>query len=137
MEAVIAEKLEAMVHLGMLNSRMKDFFDVWFLERTFSFEAGALADAIRATFERRGTQLDPGGFNALMAELSTDASKRTQWRAFLNKGKLVAPGNFADVAGSILGFVSLPLRTSAAGTREPASWPPGGPWSGANKESSG
>ena len=55
METVIAEKLEAMVHLGMLNSRMKDFFDVWFLARTFSFDGAALADAIRATFERRGT----------------------------------------------------------------------------------
>ena len=134
METVIAEKLQAMVHLGMLNSRMKDFFDVWFLERTFSFEANALAHAIRTTFERRGTRLDPGGVNALIAELSTDTSKRTQWRAFLNKGKLVAPGSFAEVAGSILGFISLPLHTSAVGgTREPASWSPGGPWSGGNE----
>ena len=82
METVIAEKLEAMVHLGMLNSRMKDFFDVWFLARTFSFEATALADAIRATFERRGTPVDAEGFATLIGELSTDSSKRTQWQAF-------------------------------------------------------
>jgi predicted nucleotidyltransferase component of viral defense system len=60
MEAVIAEKLEAMVHLGMLNSRMKDFFDVWFLARTFPFEAAALADSIQATFERPRYSGRPG-----------------------------------------------------------------------------
>jgi len=49
MNSVIAEKLEAIVSLGMLNRRMKDFFDIWFLARTFPFGAAALGDAIRAT----------------------------------------------------------------------------------------
>ena len=128
METVIAEKLEAEVHLGMLNSRMKDFFDVWFLARTFTFEAAALADAMRATFERRGTPLDAEAFDNLIRELSTDTSKRTQWEAFLNKGKLAAPPNFADVLDAIRNFASIPLRTSSSGSREPASWRPGGPW---------
>ena len=57
MEAAIAEKLGAMVHLGMPNRRMKDFFDIWFPARTFSFEAGATC----ATLERCGTELDPKG----------------------------------------------------------------------------
>jgi hypothetical protein len=123
METAIAEKLEALVRLGMLNSRMKDFFDIWFLARTFPFESGTLAKAIGATFERRGTELDPEGFDTLIPELSTDASKRTQWRALLNRGKLVAPGNCADVGSAILQFVSLPPHASATGSSEPRSWP--------------
>jgi hypothetical protein len=126
MEAVIAEKLEAMVHLGMLNSRMKDFFDVWFLARTFSFEAATFANSIYATFKRRGTPQDAEGFEALIGELSVDDSKRTQWRAFLNKGKLAAPSNFADVVGAIREFASFPLRANSAGGGAPISWSPGG-----------
>ena len=56
-ETVVAEKLEAMVQLGMANSRMKDFYDVAVLAREFDFDGDLLARAIRATFERRGTVL--------------------------------------------------------------------------------
>jgi Nucleotidyl transferase AbiEii toxin, Type IV TA system len=65
MNSVIAEKLEAIVSLGMLNSRMKGFFDIWFLARTFPFAAGALGDAIRSTFGRRTTRLDADSLDVL------------------------------------------------------------------------
>ena len=79
-ESAIAEKFEAMVKLGVLNSRMKDFYDIWLLSRQFDFAGAKLAEAIRLTFERRETavpakveafenvhrcQADPmGGFSA-------------------------------------------------------------------------
>jgi len=56
-ESSIAEKFEAMVKLGMLNSRMKDFYDIWLLSRQFDFDGPRLTEAIRLTFERRGTEL--------------------------------------------------------------------------------
>jgi predicted nucleotidyltransferase component of viral defense system len=56
-ETVVAEKLEAMVQLGMANSRMKDFYDVAVLARDFDFDGALLARAMRATFERRKTPL--------------------------------------------------------------------------------
>src|SRR3546814_4809860 len=56
-ETVIAEKLQAMVALGRANSRMKDFYDLWILKRSFSFDDDRLARAIAATFARRGTAL--------------------------------------------------------------------------------
>jgi predicted nucleotidyltransferase component of viral defense system len=56
-ETVVAEKVEAMVKLGMTNSRMKDFFDVVVLSRMFDFDGALLTRAIRATFVRRGTSL--------------------------------------------------------------------------------
>lgn len=51
-ETVVAEKIHAMVHLGIANSRMKDFFDVWFLARGFAFDGRLLSEAMRRTFER-------------------------------------------------------------------------------------
>ena len=85
MNAVVAEKLEAIVSLGMVNSRMKDFYDIWFLARTFPFQVEALGAALRATFERRKTELGPDGLKALLAELSGDVTKQIQWRAFLEE----------------------------------------------------
>lgn len=64
-ETVIAEKLEAMVRLGLANGRMKDFFDMWHLARTYPFEGAVLADAVRATFAARGTGLPARPITAL------------------------------------------------------------------------
>ena len=58
-EAVVAEKFEAMVQLGMTNSRMKDYYDLWFLSRHFEFEGSTFAAAVTATFNRRGTVIPP------------------------------------------------------------------------------
>ena len=128
MDTVVAEKLEAIVSLGMLNSRMKDFYDIWFLARTFPFEAKNLGGALRTTFERRKTGLDPGALEILLAELSGDGGKRTQWRAFLRKSSLTAPDDFALVNGAIREFLLFPAGATSAGSQTPVSWPPGGPW---------
>jgi hypothetical protein len=68
---VIAEKLEAMVLLGGANSRMKDFYDVWFLSRRFEFDGQTLVQAMRATFDRRKTKLPTGIALALTQEFAT------------------------------------------------------------------
>lgn len=58
-ETVVAEKFQAMVYLGRLNSRMKDFYDLWLLARQFEFNGSTLAQAIKATFSHRRTEIDP------------------------------------------------------------------------------
>jgi predicted nucleotidyltransferase component of viral defense system len=66
-ESAIAEKFEAMVHLDLQNSRMKDFYDIWILSRTLTFSGPALSQAIRSTFDRRHTSLPvipPAGLTA-------------------------------------------------------------------------
>jgi len=68
MTTVVAEKLEAIVSLGMLNSRMKDFYDMWFLARTFPFQAENICAALKATFERRKRRLDADGLRILLDE---------------------------------------------------------------------
>src|ERR1035438_7901751 len=110
MNSVIDEKLEAIVSLGMLSSRMKKFFDIWFLARTFPFVAGDLRDAIRATFQRRATRLDLGSVDRLLTELSGDPSKQTQWHAFMQRTGIEMPVAFPAVIIAIRQFLSSPIR---------------------------
>jgi len=74
-ETVVAEKLEAIVKLGMLNSRFKDYFDLHYLAHKFSFEGDALAKSITATFERRGTAFPAGLPAGLTPMFSADPAK--------------------------------------------------------------
>jgi hypothetical protein len=82
-ETVVAEKADAMVQLGLANSRMKDFYDLVVLSRLFEFDGRLLARAIRATFERRKTPLPLGLPTALTSEFADDPVKNTQWTAFV------------------------------------------------------
>lgn len=128
-ETVVAEKFQAMVMLGIANSRMKDFFDLWVLARSFAFAGPVLADAVRATFARRKTPVPAVSPLALTAEFGTDRGKVTQWAAFLKKGKLDAGGaGLVDVCGFLAGFLMPPSQALAAGATFGRTWPPGGPW---------
>lgn len=125
-ESVVAEKFEAMVKLGIVNSRMKDFFDIWLLSQQFPFSGEMLSKAIRATFERRGTAL-----NGLPVTLDPDFAgfeeKQIQWAAFLQNHKLAfAPSQFKEVAAMIAAFIK-PVA-DGQGTVRNAAWPPCGPW---------
>jgi predicted nucleotidyltransferase component of viral defense system len=128
-ETVIAEKLEAMVQLGMANSRMKDFFDIAVLSRTFDFDGDLLARAIRATFERRGTVLPDGPPIAFTTEFVKDQTKRTQWAAFLRKSGAAEAGDLVAVVTLISAFLMDPIRTAAGGGPWGGVWRGGGPWS--------
>jgi hypothetical protein len=88
---VIAEKFHAIVALGMANSRMKDFFDLWVLTRHSELDAMILRRAITATFARRGTALPINTPVGLSDEFATDRAKQIQWRAFTAKNQLTAP----------------------------------------------
>jgi predicted nucleotidyltransferase component of viral defense system len=82
-ETVIAEKFQAMVMLGLANSRMKDFYDVWILSRSYEFDDDRLPRAIAATFERRGTAIPLEAPVALTQAFAFDSSKQRQWAAFV------------------------------------------------------
>ena len=107
--AMVAEKLEAMVSLGMANSRMKDYFDVLALAREAAVEGESLADAIAATFTRRGTAIPETLPLGLGDEFTLDPTKQAQWGAFLKKNRLDAPG-LAEAVAEIRTFVAAPLR---------------------------
>lgn len=103
-ESAIAEKFEAMVKLGILNSRMKDFFDIWLLSRQFNFNGNDLAKAINLTFEKRGTSIE----NDVIAFQETFIKeKQIQWTAFRKRlDQEYLPKNFADIINSVAGFLN-------------------------------
>ena len=107
--SVVAEKLEAIVSLGMANSRMKDYFDLRAMAREGVLDARLLADAITATFQRRGTALPVDAPLGLSDEFARDAAKRAQWKAFLGKNRLDAPA-LDEVIAEVRRFVTEPLK---------------------------
>lgn len=97
---VIAEKLQALTVLGLANSRMKDYFDLWLLLRDDAVDAGRLQAAIRATFARRSTPVPKEFPIGLRAEFAEDTVKQTQWLGFLARNRLQAP-SLAEVVASV------------------------------------
>ena len=128
-ETVIAEKYQAMVALGIANSRMKDFYDIWFLARHFPFAGATLSKAIRATFERRKTPLPPQPPLALTREFYDDSAKIQQWQGFVRKSKLPATSvGLADIAAALSAFLWPPTIGLLSGQEFKLAWPTGGPW---------
>ncbi|HEX6371546.1 MAG TPA: nucleotidyl transferase AbiEii/AbiGii toxin family protein [Longimicrobium sp.] len=128
-ETVIAEKLQAMVLLGMANTRMKDFYDVWVIARRFSFEGQQLAEAISATFRRRGTPLPDCLPVALTLEFSEDDARRQQWKAFLGRiGQQEGAPGLPEVVDALARFLAPPLAALQANAAFHLRWPTGGPW---------
>lgn len=115
---VVAEKLEAIVNLGMANSRMKDFFDLRALAREGALDPAVLGDAIAATFQRRGTAVPVNIPLGLSDEFAGDTVKRAQWQGFLNKNRLDA-SSLADAIAEVRGFVALPMMLARQARESP------------------
>lgn len=87
-ETVIAEKLHALTVLGLTTSRMKDIYDLWVLSKQYEFDGNLLAQAIRATFERRETSVSAQLPLALTEEFYRDRVILARWDAFIRKTEL-------------------------------------------------
>ena len=127
-EAVIAEKFHAMVILGIANSRMKDFFDIWTLAQTHGFAIETLAGSVRSTFERRRTPLPETVPMALTGEFLEDHSKQTQWAAFGKRLGLRDLSPLPLIGGQIAAFLMPVLGAIRAANSVAHVWVPGGPW---------
>jgi len=127
-QAVVAEKLEAMVSLGVTNSRMKDFFDLRTLAASRNFDLESLVAAVRATFERRGTPLTEDDPLVLTTGFLSEPEREVQWRAFLRRSRLEAPVDAATVTEDLRRFLLPVLRAAAAGSFTPMRWEASGPW---------
>jgi predicted nucleotidyltransferase component of viral defense system len=105
-ETVIAEKFQAMVVLGRANSRYKDFYDLWALSRAYTFAGDRLARAIRATFDRRRTDIPATPPDALTAGFANDPMKRRQWASFIED--LASSGlDLSEVISGLSAFLML------------------------------
>ncbi|MCA9490396.1 MAG: nucleotidyl transferase AbiEii/AbiGii toxin family protein [Myxococcales bacterium] len=100
-ETVVAEKLEALVVLGLTTSRMKDLYDLDLLRKRFALDSDTLVASVRATFSRRGTPIPVDVPVGLTDRFAADESKRTQWAAFLRKATDQEELDLAEVVGGL------------------------------------
>ena len=128
-ETVVAEKFEAMEQLGLLNSRMKDYYDLWVLARHYAFDGRLLRQAIRNTFRRRKTDLPAGQPEGLSPAFANDPTKNAQWAAFVRRARLrESQSDLKELIGVLREFI-MPVVEAARQQKEFAShWPVGGPW---------
>lgn len=111
-ESAIAEKFEAMVKFGILNSRMKDFYDIWMLSRQFDFDGSQLLQAMQLTFEQRGTPL-ANEVDAFQAQFV--AEKQVQWTAFYKRlDQEHLPMAFADIVAQVASFLAPVIEAACA-----------------------
>ena len=113
-ETVIAEKLEAIVSLGIRNSRIKDFFDIDYLARTERFDRAALVEAVRRTFQRRGTPIPAEPPIGLTPEFWTQPGRDAQVRAFARRARLATTSDSARELGKRVAEFALPILRAAS-----------------------
>jgi predicted nucleotidyltransferase component of viral defense system len=128
-ETSIAEKFEAMVNLGLTNSRMKDYYDIWLLSEQFSFDGEILKAAIIATFKRRQTALPREAPVGLSNEFVSDAGKLAQWKAFVLRSRLDSKElSLERVVERVAAFVMSPSNAATERKSFELTWTKGGAW---------
>lgn len=128
-ETVVAEKFEALVRLGAINSRVKDFYDLWALASERAFSGAVLGQALRATFTRRGTPLPAFPPLALTDAFAADPEKLQLWQAFVSRTKLEpAALTLAATVDLLRAFLMPPALSLRSGQSFDQGWAPGGPW---------
>lgn len=127
-EAVVAEKLEAMITLGVTNSRMKDFYDIHVIASSFEFDGRILADTVRKTFQWRNIPFPETEPLVLTRPFLEAPERRTLWQAFLRRGRLDATPDAGELADSLRRFLWPVIQAAARSEPFPKIWPPGGPW---------
>ena len=134
-ETAVAEKFEAATKLGMLNSRLKDFYDLWLLARRFDFDGDMLASAIRRTFDNRKTAISTAP-TALTPAFGSDPAKQAQWQGFLKKSRLGgAPASLQAVVDELAAFLGPVAGAAITASPFGQRWPPEGPVAGARRGS--
>lgn len=128
-ETVVAEKFEAMEQLGLVNSRMKDYYDLWVLARHYEFDGEVLRQAVQNTFRRRKTELPGGEPEGLSEAYATDPAKNAQWAAFVRRAFLRdSQSDLREVIRLLREFLLPVIKAASLNKRFEAHWPMGGPW---------
>jgi len=127
-ESTIAEKFHTMVKHNLLNSRMKDFYDVWLLSRQFDFDGRTLSAAVKNTFTNRQTDI-PAHPVAFGETFSKDPARVVLWKTFIRKSGLdTAPQPFDEVIALVVQFLGPMAEALAQGMSFEKDWKAGGPW---------
>lgn len=108
-ETVVAEKLEAIVSLGYVNRRYKDFYDIYILCKEYDFDGKDLASAIRITFKHRKTELND--IVAFESDFISNKNRQKRWKSFIKKKRAMEQVEFASLLDVIRAFL-LPVIIS-------------------------
>jgi predicted nucleotidyltransferase component of viral defense system len=128
-ETTIAEKLDAMLELGLKNSRMKDYYDICTLCLNFAFNGEVLCEAIRATLTRRARMIPSELPTGLTDDFAASPGKAQQWTAFLRTHRSPdVPADLPSVVRKVRDFLAPPLQSVSTGAPFKAQWLVGGPW---------
>ena len=114
-ETVVAEKFQAMVGLGMANSRLKDYYDLWVLSQRFEFDRSCLVRAVTATFTQRKKAIPESVPEGLTPAFAEDAMKQRQWDTFKHD-MAIDPGSLTDVILVLEAFLVPVARVAREGT---------------------
>ena len=126
-ESVVAEKLQALVFLGAVNSRMKDYYDLWVLAEKFEFDGQKLQNAIVNTFRQRKSEIPVEIPIGLRDDFAVE--NQPQWQAFQQRTQMeTGQKSLKNVVQTLNQFLLPPIRTSSIGSGFKAIWKPGGPW---------
>lgn len=127
-ETIVAEKAEALVDLGLSNSRMKDFTDVAMAARRWAFDGATLVAALQATCGRRRTLLPEGEIAALSERFVRDERAQANWKAFVTRNHPAGFDSLSGVVTEVRSFLQQPFEHVRSGLAFKATWNPGGPW---------
>ncbi len=114
------------MYLGSLNSRMKDFYDIWRLSQQFDFQGNVLCEAVKGTFQNRNTEVIE--FDDLVTDLLDNKSLDKQWVAFLRKSALTGPEEFSQMLAAIGEFLSPVFSSAKSNKVFEQQWAAPGPW---------
>lgn len=126
-ETSIAEKTHAMLTMGITNSRVKDFYDIWLLARTRNFQGAILKESIRQTLGNRSTLISDK-ISAFSERFISES--KPHWNAFKKKMKIEEiPEEFKPVNESVRAFLEPVLDAVRSGSEFTKTWTAPGPWS--------
>lgn len=127
-ETVVSEKFEAMCSRALLNSRLKDYWDLSQIARHLVINGATLAAAIRATFMRRGTQIPSMATPGLTPSFAAQPERQRQWTGFLRQARLDPEIRLDQVVEDVARFVMPVSAAAARGETFERTWEPGKAW---------
>ena len=119
-ETTVAEKLDAILSLMEFSSRMKDYYDIYYIANKFDFDGGVLTEALRKTFSNREHSFSPEQFRQVMS-FADDAAMQKKWKAFVRKIN-TKTDDYSTVLMTIQNFLEQPFTAAVKNIKCTERW---------------
>lgn len=119
-ETTVAEKIDAILSLMEFSSRMKDYYDIYYLANKFDFDGATLTEALKKTFENRGHSFTIEQFEQVM-RFDNDEAMQKKWKAFVRKIG-IKTDDYSTVLKTIKVFLTKPFTAAVGGKEFTPKW---------------